>query len=163
MVRTVKDMREKLHAGAMKQRVWSTLRRKAVFGMSEASVRKQLQTVTFCGKKVAVHKKIVASLAAVEHDIRAHEKAHKEEAWVPDRIDCFSWRPIRGGTSLSRHAHAVALDINPRTNAYHTSYTGSASQTTDIPIRVFQAFKDHGWTLGVEWNKPLDSMHVQYC
>jgi hypothetical protein len=91
------------------------------------------------------------------------EEKHDWPKWEPMRVDCFNWRNIRGGSSLSRHAHGIAFDIDPRTNKYHDHYTGAKSQTTDIPIHVLNAILAEGGTLGIEWNDPLDTMHVQMC
>ena len=161
-VRTVRELRKLLKHPRARRR-WSTARRKAVFGFTEKAVRKNLVKHNFCGRIVYVHKKIVPSLKRVEARIRAYERKHKLEAWVPSDVQCFNWRKVRGGTSLSRHAHAIALDIHPSKNAYYPRYTGKKNQTTDIPARVFNAFLADGYGCGVEWDAPLDVMHVEYC
>ena len=142
-------------------RNWSLARRKLVFGFSEKAVRKNLASVMFCGAHVTCHRKIHPSVKRIEARIRAAEKKHGWPKWSPHRVDCFNWRPIRGGTTLSRHSHAIAFDIDPATNKSYARYTGK--ETADIPVHVIQAFVDEGWTWGGDWNSPCDVMHFQYC
>lgn len=159
--RTVAQARDDLHKPATAPVVWSTLRRSLHYGATENAVRKRLEVIKFCGEHVAVHRLIVGPLSRVESRIRAYEKRHPDlTPWHPKRVECFNWRKVRGGTTLSHHAHAVALDIDPDTNQYHAEFTNKA--TCDIPKRVIQAFLDEGWTWGGNWNKPLDPMHMQW-
>lgn len=160
-IRTVKTLRKLLKHPRARRR-WSLARRKAVFGLTEKAVRNQLVKHTFCGTTRWVHKKIVRSLERVEARIRAAEKANGYPKWVPEDLQCFNWRQSAAG-GLSRHAHACALDIHPAANGVFPRYTGRDDQATDIPARVFNAFLAEGWGVGVEWDQPLDVMHVEYC
>jgi hypothetical protein len=162
MARTVKEARQMLRH-PVKPRDWGVWKRKTVFGFTEKAVRKQLKPVWFCGVQINCHVKIHPSVNRVEALIVKSEKHNGWPAWKPDRVDCFNWRPVRGGTSLSRHAHAIAFDIDPKTNKNYDHYTGKSNQTTDIPVHVLNAFLAEGWVLGIEWNSPLDVMHFQYC
>ena len=133
---------------------WSTLKRKSVYGWTEASVRRQLVPVLLLGKRIYVHRKIAADVTAIENAVRRYESAHGRPHWNATRIDVFNWRPIRGGTSLSRHAHAIALDINPVQNPM------GATKTT-LPSYVVQIIVDHGFDWGGRWQSPVDPMHFQ--
>lgn len=160
MIRTVHDTRNMLHKAAIAPIAWGTIHRSLVFGGSAKAVRKQLVTVTFCGRSVAVHKKIVAPLARVQTRIRLAEKKHGWGMWLAKDVECFNWRNVRGGSTLSHHAHAVAIDIDPKDNPMHSHY--DAKMTTTIPVHVIQAFMDEGWTWGGNWNSPVDCMHMQW-
>ena len=163
MIRHVKEARKML-AHPVTLRKWSTLKRKAVFGFTANAVRRQLATMDFCGYKVTCHRKIHPAMNRVEARIRKAEAKHDWPEWTPARMECFNWRTIRGGTSLSRHAHAIAFDIDPKHNGYFTRYDPhNEKQTTNIPVHVLNAFLAEGFTLGIEWNAPLDVMHIQYA
>lgn len=157
--RTVKEARE-LAGPRPKNPTWGVLRRKAVFGRTKAAVRRNLIGTTFCGKRVAVHRKVVKSLHRVEQRIRKAEKANGWATWKPEVLQCFNWRVVRGGTSLSRHAHAIALDIDPAHNKMSAKY--DRHDTTTLPVRVIKAFEAEGWTWGGRWDAPCDPMHFQY-
>lgn len=158
-MKTVEQARRMLDAGT--PRKWSQARKYATFGYTQAQVRKQLVTFEWCGKKITVHKKVVNSLKKIERQIREVERKKGWQPWVPERVDTFNWRTVRGGSSRSSHSWGIALDIDPSTNGYYPVYRPNA--TTDIPMRVFQAFADEQWTLGMTWNKPLDIMHFSYA
>jgi hypothetical protein len=159
MQRTVKAMRSLLKPAKTRYVAWGVLHRKAVYGATERAVRKQLVTIVWCGKSITVHRKEVVSLKRVEDRIRRKEKAKGYKTWTPRRVDTFNWRPVRGGKSLSRHAHAIALDIDPESNRMHAHYNGVI--TTTLPARVVQAFIDEGWSWGGNWTAPCDPMHMQ--
>lgn len=151
----IKEMREQLRpSSGQKYQAWTTLKRKAVYGWTEASVRRQLVTVNFCGKTVSVHRLVASDLRHISATIRRWEHLNKKPHWVPKRIEAFNWRPIRNGKSLSRHAHAIAVDIDPVTNVYNGT-------KTDLPRHVIQIFINHGWAWGGNWNSPTDAMHFQ--
>lgn len=151
----VTAMLDKLRPSSdIKYVAWGTIKRKSVYGWTEAQVRRQLVSVEFCGEHVTVHRKIAAELEHIQGHIRRWERLNKAERWTPERIEAFNWRAIRGGTSLSRHAHAIALDIDPAHNAYNGS-------TTNIPRHVLQIFINHGWCWGGSWKSPVDPMHLQ--
>ena len=160
-MKTLQQARTMIRPPVNKPRQWNPLKRRQQFGYTANQVRSNLRRMTWCGKTIYVHAKVVDSLERVEKRIREVEKARHWERWEPDRVDVFCWRPIRNGSSLSRHAHAIALDIDPSKNGYYPSYRPNI--TIDLPMRVIQAFIDEGWTWGGNWNKPCDPMHFQYA
>ena len=156
--RTVKLARE-LAGPKPKGQRWGVLRRKAVYGHTKSSVRKSLIATEFCGKRIVVHRKVVKSLHAVQTRIRKAEETNGWARWTPEVLQCFNWRVVRGGTSLSRHAHAIALDIDPKDNGMSAHY--DKRDKTTIPIRVIKAFEAEGWTWGGRWDAPCDAMHFE--
>lgn len=156
----VAKVRAAQHKADKEYHAWTVAARKARYGRNASAVRKQLVPIVFCGRKVMVHKKVKKNLLSVAQQIRLHEHDHGYERWVPSTIECFNWRVIRGGSSLSRHAHAIALDIDHGDNPSYARYQATKSQTTH-PAYVVQAFRDHRWKWGGEWDQPCDTMHFQ--
>lgn len=68
---------------------------------------------------------------------------------------CFHPRTIRGssGGSLSRHSWGVAIDVNPRTNAF--------GATPTMHPRVVEIFRERGFAWGGSWVRP-DGMHFEW-
>ena len=68
----------------------------------------------------------------------------------------FNPRKIRGGSSWSRHAWGIAIDLNPDENGLRTPWPGRAS----MPVEVVEIFEDAGWKSGARaWGR--DAMHFQ--
>jgi len=159
VIYTVKYVRSRLTKPKLPYSQWSLLKRKTIYGWSENQVRARLVKIHLFGCDVFVHKRMAPSLLRAQCAVRAKEKARGYKTWYADRIDCFNWRTVRGGKSLSRHAHAIAIDINPRENPSYPAYNSTI--TTQLPLRVIKALRDEGWKWGGEWNQPADTMHMQ--
>lgn len=72
---------------------------------------------------------------------------------------CYANRAMRGGTSLSTHAYACALDINPEANQLRWG-ANKAAMAQPSCAAFLDAFEAEGWvSLGRERN--FDWMHVQ--
>lgn len=154
MFRTIHEVEDLLHKPEKQFVPWSSARRRAVYGWSATSVRRQLVKVHLLGSDVWVHRKEAGAFIRVNARVRRKEKAKGWGKFNADRIDVFCWRPIRGGRNLSRHAHAIAVDINPRTNP-------QGAHRTDIPVRVIQAFMDEGFRWGGTYRGTPDVMHFE--
>jgi hypothetical protein len=69
---------------------------------------------------------------------------------------CFNYRPMRGGSSWSKHAWGAAIDLAPATNGNLTHWPTKAT----MPLEVMEAFALDGWlSAGAFWSR--DSMHHQ--
>lgn len=69
---------------------------------------------------------------------------------------CYNFRVKRGGTALSTHAWAIAVDVNPGTNRMGTA--------GDLHPGVVEVFRKHGFKWGGNWKgKGKDPMHFQFC
>lgn len=65
---------------------------------------------------------------------------------------CFNIRKKRGGSTMSLHSWAVAIDLNAASNAFGSKPTLSAG--------FVKCFTDAGFDWGGNWSKP-DGMHFQ--
>ena len=158
---TLAELRLKIHPSRTPYvyKAWTTLRRKATYGWTERQVRKQLVPTTLLGKRVYVHSKVAPAVKRWNDQVRQYENTHKKKHWIADSVECFNWRPIRGGTTLSRQAHAIAIDLNSASNPMHSSY--HPRQECDIPRYVIQLAINNGFQWGGSWSSPVDSMHFQ--
>lgn len=132
------------------------------------------------GRKLYVNRKILAPLRTALTLATMRCPEYKIES-----IACFNPRPTRPairrlekagalvdgasatwGTGLSFHSVAAAIDVNPTRNAMRTA-TSRTEVWWDIPEPFFQAFRDSGWTCGVDFGAgdptpTRDPMHFQY-
>ena len=67
----------------------------------------------------------------------------------------FEFRLTRGGTGLSSHSWACAIDWDPERNAL-----GDTTPNFRNCPEVCKAFADEGWEHGMEWDRK-DAMHWQ--
>ena len=108
---------------------------------------------------IEIHHKCAASLARVLGYIWAqvHEDRAKITALHYDRFSgSYVYRPIRGGTHLSMHSYAAALDFDDAENQQHTAGT---FRENDL---IVTAFEMEGWVWGGRWSAaPIDPMHFQ--
>ncbi|MBI5398732.1 DUF2272 domain-containing protein, partial [Candidatus Woesearchaeota archaeon] len=138
---------------------FNTEKYKALYGSSEQSVSSQLETITFRGKKVAVHSKIKNLFPCIEAEI---EKCPEGKAYEVRMIGAFKWRPIKGKENeperLSMHSFATAIDINWDANPLRDD----GILQTDIPKCFVDAFKKFGFSWGGNWGSRKDAMHFEF-
>jgi hypothetical protein len=69
----------------------------------------------------------------------------------------YNLRPMRGGSALSMHSFACAIDWDAADNQFHAQ----KHLFTDSSLLVVK-FKEEGWIWGGDWLPGSeDSMHVQ--
>lgn len=111
-------------------------------------------------KTIRVHKDVADSVAAIFTDILAY---YGYEKIVELGIDLFggsfAYRAMRGGNEWSKHAFAIALDLDPERNQLkETSATARFARAEYKPM--IDIFYRHGWiSLGREKN--YDWMHFE--
>ena len=71
------------------------------------------------------------------------------------RIESYNCRKTVSGTSWSAHAWAAAVDINPEQNPF----SSQGILKTNMPRDFRQAFKQHGFGWGGDWDSVKDAMH----
>lgn len=111
-----------------------------------------------------VHKKCADSLVAILKDLL--EKFGKE-GLQEHGLDVFggiyNFRKTRGGSSHSKHAWGVAIDLNPsenrNTQKWAATKVGSPGYA-NMPVAAVEIFEKHGWKSGGRaWGR--DAMHFQ--
>ncbi len=109
---------------------------------------------------ILIHKKCAASLTrvlgaiwdAVAHDISRIKVLHYD---VYD--GSYNLRVMRGGSALSMHSYACAIDWNAAENPFHSNH----HVLHDDSLMVVK-FKEEGWIWGGDWSPgSVDAMHVQ--
>lgn len=69
---------------------------------------------------------------------------------------CWCVRPMKGGTRLTVHSWALALDFNAATNPFGGGCTWSDA--------FLQVWTECGWETGAAWDPPgTDAMHFQWA
>lgn len=104
---------------------------------------------------IRVHRKCIDSLDKILHAIEAHygSQAAIERAGMHLFGGCYAFRLKRGGSSLSNHSWASAIDLDPARNGF-----GDATPAMDPAVVAI--FAREGWVWGGKWSKP-DGMHFQ--
>jgi hypothetical protein len=103
------------------------------------------------------HRKVKDSLERVLKDLL---ETYGIDWIVEHGLDVFGGiynnRSKRGGTSKSKHAWGVAIDLNPAENGLHTPWPSKAT----MPIEAIETFENHGWkSLGRLIGR--DAMHFE--
>lgn len=112
------------------------------------------------GKRVLrsrCHHKVKDSLLRILGEIGTRWINHRgilEEA--EDYGGIYNFRKMRGGSSTSRHAWGIAIDLDPDDNGNRTPWPEKA----DMPLEIMEAFAREGWlSAGAFWSR--DAMHFQ--
>lgn len=111
-------------------------------------------------KKMQCHKLVAEQFTAIFKDILAHYGlAEIQRLGIDLYGGCYNFRPMRGGTSWSRHSWAIALDLDPSRNQLHeTKLTARFARPEYKPmIDIF--YKHDFLSLGRE--KDYDWMHFE--
>lgn len=107
-----------------------------------------------------IHEKVHDSAKrCFERIADAYSDAKRRELGIDIFGGCYSHRPMRGGTRLSMHAWAIAIDFDPERNRFQWSADKArlARSDADDFWRIWEA---EGWvSLGRQRN--YDWMHIQ--
>ena len=108
--------------------------------------------------RIAVHHRCESSLYSILMRISDRFDATDRARYGLDEFGgVFNFRVKRGGTSLSTHAFAAAIDLAVANNPLGAAY---GSLPDMMPIEVVGFFEDEGWEWGGHWSRP-DAMHFQ--
>ncbi|MDR1700186.1 MAG: M15 family metallopeptidase [Lachnoclostridium sp.] len=140
-------------------------------------VQKNITDISFLGKTIPVHKKIIEPLRRVEQRIRTLAKNNSEVQKFLDDISVlygFSWREVRDTSSRSLHSFGIAIDILPRGYGQKIIYWNWEKNNGNnrwmlIPLKdrwlppqaVISAFESEGFIWGGKWGI-WDNMHFEY-
>tara|TARA_R110000822_G_scaffold90467_4_gene209170 strand:- start:353 stop:1012 length:660 start_codon:yes stop_codon:yes gene_type:complete len=118
-------------------------------------------------KSVGCHKMIAAPLKAALIEIGNKGKAWIDKHGLNIYAGCFNYRNSRGGRSLSDHAWAIAIDLNPDDNYNHQTWKPGAkgpAGTYQMPKLAVNIFRKHGFQVGFRRadGTRRDMMHIAY-
>lgn len=122
--------------------------REAVFGKANSAAAKK--PLTFFGKSLQAHEKVVPCLKAVEAEI----KAKGLDDYKVRSIGGYHPRP--GEPLYFFHMYGGAVDINPDTNPY------CDCDTHDIPDSWVKIFEKYGFFWGGNFRTTKDWMHFEW-
>lgn len=114
-----------------------------------------LTTVLFLGRKVQVSPKVAPCLSAVSAQLSS-----ENVNYTIRMMGCYRFDSDNGTTNIglrSYHTYGAACDINWDTNPI---VFGTAPH--DMPQAYIQAFHDHGFTWGGNWQSKKDYMHFEF-
>lgn len=117
--------------------------------------------------KIGCHALIAAPLEAA-----LTELSNKGDKWIKKHglnlyAGCFNYRRARGGSTLSDHAWAIAVDINPDANGNHQTWKAGSkgsNGTYQMPKEAVRIFQRHGFQVGFKRSNGTrrDMMHIAY-
>jgi hypothetical protein len=111
-------------------------------------------------KRFQCHKLIAQRLLNVFNELLAH---YGYDRLVELGIDlyggCFNYREMRGGTSLSTHSWAIAIDLDPDRNLLHESSKTARFARPEYKMMIDIFYRNGFINYGVEFD--YDWMHFQ--
>lgn len=110
--------------------------------------------------RMQCHKLIASRLLAVFSELLAYYGIERlQELGIDLFGGCYNYRPMRGGSKWSRHAWAIAIDLDPARNKLkETKKTARFARPEYKPM--IDIFYKHGFiSYGVE--KDYDWMHFE--
>lgn len=110
--------------------------------------------------KATCHKLVAQNFLNVFNDLLKHYGLAKiQELGIDLFGGIYNCRPMRGGTTFSTHAYAVAIDLHPEANGLHTPFNKSLFSKPEYK-KLHEIFEKHGFiNLGKVIGR--DTMHWQ--
>lgn len=110
--------------------------------------------------RIRCHKEVAANFEAVFKDILAHYGLAKiKELGIDLFGGCFNYRKMRGGSAWSKHAFAIAIDLDPARNKLKETSKTARFARPEYKTMI-DIFYKHGFiSLGREKN--FDWMHFE--
>jgi hypothetical protein len=139
----------------------------SVYGETADEVRKNLVTVSFCGKRVMFNaqNRAAKELESIggELAVLLKKKPHLRKFVFP-LGGTFNPRNIAGTERPSAHSYGIAIDLNPKQGAYWRWSKLShypLKLATRYPYDIVEIFEKHGFIWGGKWYH-YDLMHFEY-
>lgn len=110
--------------------------------------------------KVTCHKLVAQNFLNVFNDLLSHYGLAKiQELGIDLFGGIYNCRPMRGGTTFSTHAYAVAIDLHPTMNGLNTTFKNALFSKPEYN-KLHEIFEKHGF---VNLGKVIgrDAMHWQ--
>lgn len=144
---------------------------------SQLAMESNVKSITFLGKSVRVHQKIIEPLMRVESKIKSLAKNNASvQSFIKNlsRLDGYYWREIRDTGSRSFHSFGLAVDILPLGWANKIMYWNWEKNKDNPqwmlipleerwipPLAVIAVFESEGFIWGGKWGI-WDNMHFEY-
>lgn len=110
--------------------------------------------------RFSVHEKVHDSAKrCFERIADAYDAEQRRDLGIDIFGGCYSHRPMRGGTRLSMHAYAIAIDLNPEENQFRWDHTKARFAKPDCAT-LHKIFEDEGW-VNLGRVRDYDWMHFQ--
>lgn len=111
-------------------------------------------------KRITINKKCADSAYAALSKIASEYNASDRKALgLSIYAGCYNNRPMRGGTQLSMHAYACAIDFDPARNQLKWGRDKARLAKPDCEP-FWRAWEEQGW-LSLGRARNFDWMHVQ--
>jgi hypothetical protein len=111
-------------------------------------------------KRITIHSKCAESAGRVLQKAFDHYGMEKLKDLGLDLFGgCYNNRPMRGGTQLSMHAYACAIDFDPERNQLKWSKKQARLAKADC-IKWWEFWEAEGW-VSLGRARDFDWMHVQ--
>lgn len=111
-------------------------------------------------RKMTLHPKVAAGALWVYEQTAVTYSAKERTALGLDKFGgSFNIRKMRGGTKLSMHAYAIAIDHDPERNGLNT-HAPQARLSHDDAVPFWKLWEAEGW-LSLGRARNYDWMHVQ--
>jgi peptidoglycan L-alanyl-D-glutamate endopeptidase CwlK len=139
----------------------------AMYGASEAEVRRRLVPVRWLGREAL----LMTSVNGVDKALARVSAALMR--LPPERLRCaypsagtFTYRIVAGTNYLSAHSFGIAIDLNLACSDYwywdqQRSANGAFAYKSRMPLEIVEAFEHEGFIWGGKWAH-YDTMHFEY-
>lgn len=108
--------------------------------------------------KMSCHKLVAQNFTNVFNELLAHYGLAELQRLEIDIFGgCFNFRAMRGGSDFSRHAWAIAIDINPEKNTLKMTFAQSQFSKPEY-AKLHEIFEKNGF-INLGKTRNLDAMH----
>jgi hypothetical protein len=139
----------------------------AMYGASEAEVRRRLVAVKWLGRgEVWVTEVNGVDKALARVSERIMNLPHDEARCAAPVAGTFAYRAVAGTSYLSAHSFGIAIDLNIGCSDYWywdktRSADGAFAYRNRMPLSIVEAFEREGFIWGGKWAH-YDTMHFEY-
>jgi len=139
----------------------------AMYGASEAEVRRHLVPVRWLGREAL----LMTSVNGVDKALTRVSAAllrlpPKSLSCATPSAGTFTYRIVAGTNYLSAHSFGIAIDLNLACSDYwywdqQRSSGGAFAYKNSMPLEIVEAFEHEGFIWGGKWAH-YDTMHFEY-
>lgn len=134
----------------------------ALYGDNPHSVRANLATAMWRGRKIQLAPAAAVALGRVEARLAPQIDAIRDASALLKPDGGFFWRKIAGSAAQSAHSYGIACDIGAdRAPYWRWSRRMPHSAQKSWPAEIVKAFEEEGFIWGGKWHE-YDIMHFEY-